>query len=483
MAAFGQKGAVTTKDQRLRESMSREQRMLRALHSGAVGWYEWDVKADIVVGNLELARDFGLDDLLTREGAPIETFFANIHPLDREAIEHAVKEAIATGEPFREEYRVVHPQGRIVWISARGACLRDEAGEPASFAGVIIDITERKEAEQRLREVDLRRELAMSAARLGSWDHDPLTNVRRYDARGLELFGLTAEEAPHLENSYAVLHPDDRERMGVAAAAAMDPERSGPFRETFRVVDRESGAVRWLSAIGRTEFVNGICTRFVGVLDDVTEDKQAEEHRALLVNELNHRVKNNLAVVASIVNASLRSAADLAGAREDINSRLQSLGRAHDLLTAESWVSADVATVVAQAVETLSLPGARIEIGGPVVRLSPKPALQLSLALHELGTNALKYGALSNDRGRIAIRWDIAGGEGAVARHFGFRWIESGGPVVTAPPRRGFGTRLIEAATAAEFQGSSRLAYSPAGLAWELDAPLAGIEAGSDTRQ
>jgi PAS domain S-box-containing protein len=375
---------------------------------------------------------------------------------------------VLTGEPFREEYRLMHPGGRVMWVSARGQCLRDADGKPNCFPGIVIDVTQRKEAERRMREADLGRELAMSAASLGSWDHDMVSGIRRYDARALAMMGLSAREDADIANSYAVMHPDDRARVEEAARRATDPARSGPFRETFRIIDRKSGGIRWISAVGRTEFRDGICTRFIGVMDDVTEEKNAEEHRQLLTNELNHRVKNTLAVVAGIVDASIRGAADLAAARRDVSHRLSAFGKAHDLLTAKSWLSAEVSEVVKDALGAMSLPD-RMDMGGPSIQLGPKPALQLSLALHELATNAVKYGAFSNDTGRVRIEWRVTGDSDPL---FEFSWVERGGPPVVSPTRRGFGTRLIEAVTASEFRGTSQLDYQPAGLRWRLTAPL-----------
>ncbi|WP_404713961.1 PAS domain-containing protein [Sphingomonas sp. MMS24-J13] len=460
----------------IESSLTREDRLRRALELGAVGWWEWDVSTDLVTGNADLCRDFALDPRIATTGAPIEVFFANVHPLDREMLSLAVKDAVETGEPFREEYRIVHPDGRVLWVSARGRCLHDQHGKPACFPGIIIDVTERKETEYRLREADMRRELAMSAAELGSWDHDIASGIRRYDARARQMMGLTIEESADVANSYMVIHPDDRARVEQAAQRAVDPERSGPFRETFRVIDRETGDTRWLSAVGRTEFRNGLCTRFIGVLDDVSEEKRADAHRQLLTNELNHRVKNTLAVVGSIVDASIRSASDLMTARREASNRLMTFGKAHDLLTATSWVSAEVGAVVDSVIEALSLPRDRLDICGGALKLGPRPALQLALALHELATNALKYGALANDTGRIGIDWDVID-KGEPSFHFG--WIERGGPPVMPPSRRGFGTRLIEVATAAEFRGTCKMDHAAAGLRWTLDAPLAGSAVGA----
>lgn len=197
--------------------------------------------------------------------------------------------------------------------------------------------------------------------------------------------------------------------------------------------------------------------------------RETEALQKILTGELSHRVKNMLSVVASIVDASIRGATDLASARRDVTQRLISLATAHDLLTARNWVSAEVRTIVLTAAETLGIGESRLEIEGPALELPSRGALQLALTLHELGTNAIKYGALSNDTGRIRIAWANSAGPDPV---FTMEWCEQGGPSVAAPTRKGFGRRLIESVTAAEFQGTSRLDYAPGGVRWTLEAPL-----------
>ncbi len=454
-------------------SLEREGRLLSALDSAEVGWWDWDVEADRIVASAETAREYGLDPAAAAAGVPLDAFLANVHPQDRRWLADAIDEARRTGEPFREEYRLLRPDGQVRWTSARGRCLRDGGDRPARFPGVSVDITDRKRTEDRLRESDTGRELAMAAAHLGRFDHDLISGQRFYDARALEMFGLTQEESQDKALVMSRVHPEDRQRVIEAQAAAANPERRGPYREVYRVYNAHSGQERWISGVGRSRFSDRVCTRFMGVLEDVTEAKRAEAHRLLLVHELNHRVKNSLALVQSLVDASLRGASDIVAVRADISGRIQALSRAHDILTRQSWSTASTTQVVEQVVAALSLPHERLEVRGGPVQLGPKPALQLTLALHELATNAVKYGALSNGTGRIRLDWGVAGGEGAETFHF--CWTETGGPRVAPPSRKGFGSRLIERVTAAEFEGEVSLDYAPDGVRWRLTAPYAGL--------
>ncbi len=205
------------------------------------------------------------------------------------------------------------------------------------------------------------------------------------------------------------------------------------------------------------------------VEDRAGERERALEQRRLLINELNHRVKNSLAAVQSIARQTLRAAASLDEAEAALTDRLVALAKAHDALTRENWEGAALADIVAAA--TTEPYGAdRFAIAGPAVRLSPAQSLALALAVHELATNAAKYGALKSETGRVDIRWEVSGAAGA--RQLTLTWRESGGPPVVAPTRRGFGTRLIERTFASEFRGSARAAYGPDGVVWTIAMPL-----------
>jgi PAS domain S-box-containing protein len=205
---------------------------------------------------------------------------------------------------------------------------------------------------------------------------------------------------------------------------------------------------------------------------DVTERHRYEDHLKLLVNELNHRVKNTLAIVQSIAALTLKDTD--ATVRAEFEQRLLALSGVHNLLTDANWDGARL-LAVAQASLKAHLGGLRerISLSGEDIRIRPKSAVAVSIALHELGTNAAKYGALSSERGSVAVRWTINGGR------FRLTWEEIGGPPVHPPTRKGFGSRMIERALAVELQGSAKIDYRPTGVVCAIDAPLDAIQEGS----
>jgi two-component sensor histidine kinase len=204
-----------------------------------------------------------------------------------------------------------------------------------------------------------------------------------------------------------------------------------------------------------------------GASRDLTELKKSEELQRLLTNELNHRVKNSLATVQSIVNQTLRDATNVQTARRTIDARIVALAGAHDLLTVRSWKGADIADLAAAAVAPFAAD--QILTEGPSLDVSPGQALALSLALHELATNAVKYGALSRPSGRVELRWCVQ------EEMLNLSWRESGGPQVSPPTRRGFGSRLIEHASR-DVNGKIRLDFAPEGLVCSITAALEAIE-------
>jgi two-component sensor histidine kinase len=182
-------------------------------------------------------------------------------------------------------------------------------------------------------------------------------------------------------------------------------------------------------------------------------------------------VKNTLATVQSVVSQTLRNTASSHEAKEAIESRLVALSRAHDVLTRENWEGADLYEIVQQAVAPYSSRGEdRLHLKGPRVRLPPRMALALAMALQELATNAVKYGALSNATGEINIEWTLSRSEDGLSLQL--RWEESGGPPVREPSRRGFGTRLIERSLAQDLGGEVKVTFAPSGLMCVVDAPL-----------
>lgn len=206
------------------------------------------------------------------------------------------------------------------------------------------------------------------------------------------------------------------------------------------------------------------------LLRDITERRKWEEAQRLLVGELNHRVKNMLAVVQSVAQQTKRGSETIDEFTETLGHRIQALANAHSVLTRRNWVSADLRELVEQAAATF-IPtgdGERIHIEGPRLSLRPDVTISFMMAVYELGTNAMKYGALTVPNGRVEVTWSIDPDRSRVR----FDWIESDGPLVEPPSRKGFGTRLLEKGIARELEGSAELDYAPAGLRLRLEFPL-----------
>lgn len=208
----------------------------------------------------------------------------------------------------------------------------------------------------------------------------------------------------------------------------------------------------------------------LAVTRDVTERRRSEEQQQLLINELNHRVKNTLVTVQSIVHQSLRSMTDPLKAKADIEGRLLALSRAHDVLTQERWEAAGITAIVDQALAPHRGSDDMFDITGDELRLPPSRALAIAMALQELATNAVKYGALSSSAGKVRLSWRSVQSEGQLWLHL--EWREVGGPPVRTPAAAGFGTRLIERRLAKDLDGTVTLDFAPAGVICRISTPV-----------
>ena len=333
----------------------------------------------------------------------------------------------------------------------------------------------RREAEALKQESEARLHMALDAASaIGAWDWDIKKNRVYVDARFARMFSVDPDQAAAgapLTDFILGIHPDDRARVGDAIQYAIDKHEE--YKAEFRIVQPDQ-TVLWVLARGRPYYDDtGAPDHFPGVAIDITDRVKAEQQRTLLVNELNHRVKNTLATVQSLAAQSMRSTDNPADARSRFESRLAALSRAHDLLTLESWEGASLQDIVDRALEPFRSGDGRLTTMGPSVRLSPKQALAFSMALHELATNATKYGAISNDAGRVQIAWSIDRGdrEGVL----NFSWVEQGGPPVTPPQRFGFGSRLIQRGLSNELGGDAAIEFRPEGIVAVIRSPIEGI--------
>ncbi|MCP1198980.1 sensor histidine kinase [Notoacmeibacter sp. MSK16QG-6] len=481
--------------------------------SGAIGWWDWDVQNDRLYAGRQFADIYGVDPDDAERGEHLSSFMEGVDPRDRERVSEAVQQAVDRCGSFLEDYRIKRHDGdhkRPLWVTASGRCYGDDHGKAVRFPGVILDITARKTSDMRKRALielgDKLRDLPdmESIVRAAT---DIVADVLSPSRVG---FGMVN----NLEETVAI--PDEWRRDGVLTIAGIHHFRSyGSFIDDLKagrtvfiedVEDdpRTAGARQALLDIGINVLLNVpivehgklVLVMFAhndGPVDwdqndlnfahavadrvQVTLARQrAETQRELLNRELSHRLKNSLAMAQSIVSQSLRSATDLKSAKDDIGRRLSALGRAHEVLLRTSSERADIATVVSNALRPYQDSDSRLHCRGPGIALSAPAALSLSLILHELATNAVKYGALSSADGHVELSWTVEdGGPGRMT----LQWKERGGPPIAPPSREGFGSRLIRYGITGATDQSVSTDYAREGLTCELSVALSDIVANS----
>ena len=401
-----------------------------------------------------------------------------VHSDDIAAATAGWVESLANATQYQAQFRLRRADGSWRWYLARALPITNRAGGVARWIGTNTDIDDQKVAEADLRESELRAAAAVDAADIGTWDFNPRTGSLKWDKRCYELFGLAVSKPVTFDVFLAGVHPADRKVAEQACRDAMRPENPQPYDIEYRTIGLDDGVERWVSAKGKGYFENGEAVRFIGTVRDISKLKQAETQQKLLTHELEHRMKNTMAVVSAIATQTFRTATTKEEARTIFEARLHVLSNAHDILTKSSWTTASMPIVVDGALAPHRSGEGRITISGPPVELTAKQALSLALALHELATNASKYGSLSVPGGTILITWNCHDSEGtAILR---FEWRERGGPVVPVPTRRGFGSRLIEQALSSDFGAQVKLNFDPDGLVCRFESKLIDSAAGSN---
>jgi PAS domain S-box-containing protein len=427
--------------------------------------WDWDLAASRIVWNEALTALFGYTDLETT-GA---WWKDHIHPDDRERVVTGIEAVIAgSQEHWSAEYRFLREDGAEAYVFDRGFVTRDEDGRAVRMIGAMLDLTERKRAEAALQESEefTRRILESSTDCIKVLDAD--ARLRFMSPGGMDV--MEVDDFGAIEGcdwrDFWSGPGHGKAREAVQRALAGGNARFQGHTPTMK------GRPRWWDvAVTPILGADGSVDKLLSVSRDITETKQSEDHQRLLINELNHRVKNTLATVQSIASQTLRNAETLDEAQAAFEARLFALSRAHNVLTRENWEGASLRAIITEAIAPYSNAREnRLHLQGPDVRLPPRMALALAMALQELATNAVKYGALSNDAGEITIEWRLDGTKAPPCLHL--RWEESGGPVVQAPKRRGFGTRLIERSLALDLEGDVRIEFAPTGVICTVDAPL-----------
>jgi PAS domain S-box-containing protein len=346
-------------------------------------------------------------------------------------------------------------------------------GPLAAYCVIVIArmrlAIEREQAERALRASKDRMQLALDAAQLGWWRYDPHRRMVSGDTRFKEILDVATDETPTEEIAKRV-HPDDAERYWTDREAPLDPADPKGYARQYRV-QRRGGEVRWVETHELHYFEGnggGRAVHSIGTVQDITERKEREEKERLLMEEINHRTKNMLGVVHAIAKqTATQNPEDFI---ERFSGRIRALSANQDLLVRNVWEGVEIEDLVRAQLALAhfaDLVGSRIVMDGPKLRLMPAPAQAIGLALHELATNAGKYGSLSVGGGRVAVGWGTDRGT------FTMSWVERDGPRASAPRRQGFGTTVVEAMVESSVDGAVDFEYAPSGVTWRLICPAA----------
>ena len=439
---------------------------LRALAvTQAVCLFDWDIRADNVYADANLAEFFGFTIEEAEAGMSAERWIGVIDEADRARVAAAVDEAVRTGEPYQEEY-TLHSKARgPIRVVARGQCLNDEDG-PCRFPGSVFDVTDRWRTQQAEADANRNFRVILDAMPQMLFLTSPSGQNEYFNARCYEVAGMRPGELT-TERWQQLIHPADRQTVIEGWKNALAAGR--PWATQYRALDRQ-GLYRWLLVQAEPlRDSEGRIERWLGTATDVDDMKRVEADKERLTEELNHRVRNNMAVIQALALQAFPDAG--AQPRTKFVGRIQAISRVHEVLTERSWRRTRLRDVI-EAALTGCAATERVDIFGPPVTIEPKQAVAVGLAAHELCLNAVTHGALSAPGGEVTVRWSVeeckAGGEPMLH----LLWIEKNGPAVPRPPRRGLGRHLIEGSLAAEFSGEASVDFRPEGIVFSFTAPL-----------
>jgi PAS domain S-box-containing protein len=433
-----------------------------------VGSYAVDFTTGLVSLSPGSANILGLPDStveISRENAR-----KLVHPQDLAQFVTARDQALLKMQrEFVAQIRIIRANdGEVRWIEARCLIFYDQVGRPLRYIAVIIDTTERKLAEQALTERNAQLGLAGRAALVGSYTYDVTRGTMQISEGYAAIHGLPLGTTETTYNEWRTrAHPDDL-KLAEGARAQAFANGGKEDNAEYRIV-LSSGEVRWIERRGWISYdEDGRPERVVGVNIDVTGRKRAEERQRALLAELDHRVKNALATVSSVVSQTAVGSTSVANFVQALDGRLRSMATTHELLSFGQWQGVSLAELIRQELAPYATRH-NTKISGPEVVLLPEAGQAIAMVLHELATNAAKYGALSTQEGMVSIQWNWRR-NGHLPRLV-LEWKEFGGPPVVASDRAGFGMSTIRDLIPYEFGGSVDLTFVSAGVQCRLELP------------
>ncbi|MBD8064779.1 PAS domain-containing protein [Devosia sp. PTR5] len=451
------------------ERRKAERRLKVALEASAIGTWEWELPGNIFHFSDQALRIFGLAE--SSDAVAFERLRRLIHPDDLPEVVRlsaaALDPKVRLREPYR--YRITRENdGETRWIEAQGETVFDEGADapPSAYIGTFQDITEEVAQAQSLRDSAARLELALNAAQLAVWELD-IANDRLAPSPALNrLYGFPEDAQPTSDEFRSRYAPGEQERLEQLGQEARARGETSIRAEVKHILP--DGSVRWLliQAQAAEPTLDG-GPRVIGVAMDITQSKLHGEKLAVVAREMEHRVKNTLTLVQALVEQSFRHPRSTEEGKAIFFERLSAYARAMDLLARDAGQGAELSNLTSVALAPFQERGLQqIRISGPQVHLEPRLAAAMVLGLHELATNAMKYGALSVPDGRVDLSWSGADDK------LDLVWTESGGPTVKVPDRKGFGSRLLGGVLLQGQAGAAELKFEPSGVRFHLSCSL-----------
>jgi PAS domain S-box-containing protein len=455
----------------LEAKLRQSERRFQALADHApVGIFETDPDGNCTFVNEKWCSLAGM----APEAARGRGWVAALHPEDRQKVFDEWYAAAQAGREFSAEYRFLTPEGRTSWLKGSARALRTDDGQISGYIGTVTDITDHMLSEQASAVLAPKLQLVADALPALISYVDASAHYRFNNQAYVDWFGRAREEiqGKHMRE---VLGEKAFTRVQPYVAAALSGQRVHYEAQ----VPYKTGGTRYV----RADYVphvlaNGSVAGFYALITDITHRKEAQEHTHMLLREVNHRAKNLLAVVQAMARQTVQDEHPAMFA-ERFSARLLALGASQDLLVQGDWRGVDLNLLVRSQLAHLDdLVGTRVVLDDEPLCLLPAAAQTLGMALHELATNAAKYGALSVPEGTVRITWSLF--EEKPVQRFVMQWSERGGPRVQRPTRKGFGHTIIKAAIEHGLDAAVRIEYAQAGFEWCVNAPATAVVAPAD---
>lgn len=434
-----------------------------AQEAGGVAAYHLDIGAGTLTWSDSTYVLYGRTP--SRDLATLETWTSAIHPEDRDQV--AGIGSIANAPTVRRQYRIVLPDGQIRWIEDRGRVLLDADGQPSRVVGLNIDITEQTLTRQALAESEAQFRFTFEHAAVGVAHVSPRGRFERVNASLCALLGYSRQELADM-TFQELTHPDDLD-LDLAQLRRLTSGEIDSYSLEKRYIAR-SGAVVWAElTVSVRRDAHGKPLGYISIVSDCRERRRAQDRLDFVLSELGHRSRNLLSIVQVMIRNSAATATSVEALTASLTERIQGLAMAQDLLISGERTPVDIQDLVHRQMSVF-LPDseARVKTTGQPLALKADAVQNLGLALHELATNACKYGALSAPEGVVDVVWTVDPKPGG---RVVLTWRERGGPAVKPPQRIGFGRRVIEAMIISAFDAKVDLSFSPDGLVWVMSAP------------